>query len=225
MMGFAMGSALTAWICFEGINMTIDAWQRPWSGFFDIILMPVACLFFGGMSLFIGCFSIFCFIGIFKAKSWSERPKKEEIIYQVKRYENFGNKIVYKPKGDSKDNSRSYFCFFELDGPFTKCVLVYTEIFHLNKFNDEIIDKTQIDIQKTYSIPDSEFLGFISWFETHHDRKFDPIAMYQAPNIDPFENDRFFYFPDKGQGKVIVDFYNEYIKNDKHETTDFIEVS
>jgi hypothetical protein len=223
MMGYAMGSVLAAWICFYGINMTIKAWQRPWSGF-DYILVPIYGLIYGGLSIFIGCFSIICFIGIFKAKAWSEIPKKEEKkISQVRKYQNFGNKMIYKPKENRYDNTRSYFCFFELDDS-RNFVLVHTDIFHLNKFNDEIIDETEIVVEETdYNDTPwgSHYFGFHKWYEIHNEKEFDPFVHYRRRNLDPDE----FFFDEKGQVKVIVDFYNEYIKNDKHAKTDLIEVS
>ncbi|MDA9346997.1 hypothetical protein N9R35_00165 [bacterium] len=68
---YAMASAITAWVSFGGINMIIEDWQRPWDPL-DVLLRPLFSLVFGGLSILIGCFSILCFIGIFKSKAWRE---------------------------------------------------------------------------------------------------------------------------------------------------------
>jgi hypothetical protein len=224
MIGYAIGSIILAWVCFGGITMIIETWQRPWSGF-EIIWFPIGVLLFGGLSILIGCFSIFFFIGIFKAKAWGERPKgQEKKISQVARYQNFGQRMIYESKENKMENSISFFCFFELENG-DKFILIHNELFHMNQFKEQIIDSSETVVQSTNYIPwEARFTGFLEWFNAHFDRDLDPLSPFRPTR------DRIFYFGkeyfvyEKGQKKVITDFYKEYIRNNKYDKTDITKV-
>ncbi len=216
--GYAICSIVSGYTGIAGFTLfVIPAYHRPIDseGLAWLLLKYPALLFFSVLGVGFILLSIVCFIGIFKP-SWDESYKqKKKKISPVCKYQNFGGKMIYESKDDNYDNSRSYFCFFELDNS-DQFVAISTNTFHKNKFNDEIVDKSEIVVQSTNNIPwGCGYMGFKNWFELHFKEEWLPISPPPITILDRHE----------GQEKVIVDFYKEYIKNDEDDKTEIVYVS